>query len=193
MLKNFLKEFKDFAEKGSAVDMAVGVIVGATMNGVVNSLVKDIIMPPVGVLLGGVDFSEIFLILKYPKAGLLEGLVHSGNPHFATLSAAQAAGATTMNIGIFVNSIISFIITMFAVFMFVKIMNRLRDKKVTTRTCPYCQKIDVNVAATICPYCCSQIKPVPAQDSKLHAGSLIPVKNIGKKLGKQLKKLKVKS
>ncbi|MDR1207161.1 MAG: large conductance mechanosensitive channel protein MscL [Rickettsiales bacterium] len=189
MLKDFLKEFKDFAEKGSAVDMAVGVIVGATMNGVVNSLVKDIIMPPVGLLLGGVDFSEIFLVLKDPKVGMLENLVHEGGRHYATLSAAQSAGATTLNIGLFANAIISFIITMFAVFMFVKIMNKIRDKKVTTRTCPYCKMATVNVAATICPYCCSRIKPVPVPDSKSHAGSLIPVKNIGEKLGKQLKKI----
>jgi len=169
-MKKFLKEFKDFAEKGSAVDMAVGVIVGAAMNGVVNSLVKDVIMPPIGILLGNVDFSEFFVILKNPTEGT-----------FHTLAAANAAGATTLNVGLFTNAIISFLITLFAVFMFVRIMNKIRDKKVTTRACPYCQKGDVSVAATICPYCCSALKPVPVTESGIKAPN---IKGIGKKLGK---------
>ena len=183
MFKNFLSEFKAFAEKGSAVDMAVGVIVGATMNGVVNSLVKDIIMPPVGLLLGGVDFSELFWVLKYPKAGLIEGLVYESG-HFTTLAAAQSAGATTMNIGLFANAIISFLITMFAVFMFVRIMNRIRDKKITTRTCPLCYVMNVDVRATKCPSCCADIKSMPIQESKIKTDDLIPVAKIGKKLKK---------
>ena len=172
MFKNFLKEFKDFAEKGSAVDMAVGVIVGATMNGVVNSLVKDILMPPIGLLLGDVDFSQIFIVLRAP----------AGAGHINTLATAQSIGANTLNIGLFVNALISFLITMFAVFIFVRVMNKIRDKKVTTRNCPYCYAANVDVRATKCPNCCADIEPVPVQESKIKTDELIPVSKIRKKL-----------
>ncbi|GHS99845.1 large-conductance mechanosensitive channel [Bacteroidia bacterium] len=165
MFKNFFAEFKDFAQKGSAIDMAVGVITGAAMNGVVNSLVKDIIMPPIGLLLGDMDLSAYFWVLS-----------GGHDAHFNTAAAAQAAGATTLNIGLFVNSLISFIITLFAIFMFVKMANKLRTPKaVTTRTCPYCQTT-ISMAATKCPNCCSGVKPmkpVAAVDSEISIGGIM--------------------
>lgn len=160
---NFLKDFRAFIEKGSAIDMAVGIIVGSVMTSVVNSLVKDIIMPPIGLLIGGVDFSQLFIILAGGQQGV----------HYPTVEAAQAAGATTINIGVFMNSIISFLITMFAVFLIVRVVGKMRDKKpVTTRTCPYC-KTTINIEASKCPNCCSGITPekvVPAQESELSKG-----------------------
>ena len=144
-----LSEFKSFINKGSAIDMAVGIIVGSVMTSVVNSLVKDIIMPPVGLLIGGIDFSQWFYVLGGGEAGA----------HYTTMAAAQAAGATTLNLGTFLNTVISFLITMFAIFLFVKIVNSVRSKKpVTTRNCPYCQQ-SVSKLATKCPFCCSELTP----------------------------------
>ncbi len=142
------KEFKAFINKGSAIDMAVGIIVGSVMTSVVNSLVKDIIMPPVGMLVGGIDFSQWFFVLGGGEAGA----------HYATMAAAQAAGATTLNLGTFLNTVISFLITMFAIFIFVKIVNSARSKApVTTRACPYCKQ-SISKLATKCPFCCSAVK-----------------------------------
>ena len=101
---NLLKEFSTFVQRGNAIDMAVGIIVGSVMTGVVNSLVKDVIMPPIGLLIGGVDFSQWFFVLSNPAGG-----------HYETIAQAQAAGATTLNMGIFLNSVVSFFITMFAI------------------------------------------------------------------------------
>lgn len=146
---NLLKEFRAFIERGNAIDMAVGIIVGSVMTSVVNSLVKDIIMPPIGLLIGGVDFSQIFFVLG------------GGNPgeHYVTLEAAQAAGATTVNVGLFLNSVVSFLITMFAVFLLVRFVAKMRSKQpVTTRTCPYC-KTSISKAASKCPNCCSDVVP----------------------------------
>lgn len=144
-----IKEFKAFINKGSAIDMAVGIIVGSVMTGVVNSLVKDIIMPPVGMLIGGIDFSQWFFVLGGGEPGA----------HYNTMAEAASAGATTLNLGTFLNSIISFLITMFAIFLFVKIVNTARSKKpVTTHTCPYCQQ-QISKLATKCPFCCSAVKP----------------------------------
>lgn len=176
---NLLKEFRAFIERGSAIDMAVGIIVGGVMTGVVNSLVKDIIMPPIGLLIGGVDFSQLFVVL------------HGGEPgaHYATVDAAQAAGATTINIGIFMNTIVSFLITMFAVFMIVRAVNKARAKKpATTHSCPYCQS-SISNAATKCPFCCSDVEPVETgtvEDSDLAKG----LKNLGKVAGTGLNRIK---
>ena len=151
MAKNngILKEFGTFVQRGNAIDMAVGIIVGSVMTGVVNSLVKDVIMPPIGLLVGGVDFSQWFLVLNNPTGGSYE-----------TVAAAQAAGATTLNLGLFLNSVVSFFITMFAIFLFVRTMNKMRDKKpANTHACPYC-KSSINNAATKCPFCCSDVEPV---------------------------------
>nr|MBQ0091133.1 large conductance mechanosensitive channel protein MscL [Candidatus Enterousia merdequi] len=144
-----LDEFKAFINKGSAIDMAVGIIVGSVMTSVVNSLVKDIIMPPVGMMIGGVDFSQWFFVIGGGEPGA----------HYTTIQAAQAAGATTLNLGVFLNSIISFFITMLAIFIVVKISNSVRSKApVTTRACPYCTQ-NISKSATKCPYCCSAVKP----------------------------------
>jgi large conductance mechanosensitive channel len=111
-----LKEFKEFALRGNVMDMAVGIIMGAAFGAIVTSLVNDVIMPPIGLMLGGVDFAGILLVLK------------SGNPPppYATPAAAKAAGAVTMNVGVFLNALISFVLVAVAVFMLVKAINRLR-------------------------------------------------------------------
>lgn len=160
---NLLKEFRAFIERGSAIDMAVGIIVGSVMTSVVNSLVKDIIMPPIGVLIGGVDFSQLFIVLAGGQAGVV----------YPTVEAAQAAGVTTMNIGVFFNSIVSFLITMFAIFLFVRVVNKMRSKQpVTTRACPYC-KTSISMAACKCPNCCSDVTPLevgPVEKSDISKG-----------------------
>lgn len=110
------KEFKEFAVRGNVVDMAVGIIIGGAFGTIVSSLVNDVLMPPIGLLMGGVDFSDIFLVLK-------------GEGPYATLADATAAGAVTINVGVFVNNVISFLIVAFAVFMLVKGINRLRRQQ----------------------------------------------------------------
>ena len=145
-----IKEFATFVQRGNAIDMAVGIIVGSAMTGVVNSLVKDVIMPPIGWMIGGVDFSQWFFVLGGGEAGAT----------YETIAQAQAAGATTLNMGLFVNSVVSFFITMFAIFLFVRTMNKMRDKKpANTHACPYCQS-SISNAATKCPFCCSDVEPV---------------------------------
>lgn len=154
----FLKGFLAFIEKGNAIDMAVGIIVGSVMTSLVNSLVKDIIMPPIGLLIGGVDFSNLFIVLD-------QG-VHNIVGEYPTLAAAQAAGATTLNVGLFLNSLVSFTITMFAVFVIIRSVNRIRGQKpVTTRVCPYC-KTSIDRTATKCPNCCSKVTPLPPEKTK---------------------------
>ena len=117
---SILKEFKEFAVKGNVIDLAVGLIIGAEFGKIVNSLVQDIIMPPIGVLIGGIDFKNLFLTLK-------EGASTPGP--YATLAEAQKAGAITMNIGLFVTTSISFIIIAFAVFLLVKAFNKIKSEK----------------------------------------------------------------
>lgn len=142
-----LKEFKEFALRGNVIDMAVGIIIGAAFGSVVTSLVKDILMPPIGFLLGKVDFSNLFISL-------------SGR--YATLAEAQAAGAPTINYGIFINTILNFVIVAAAVFFFfVRPINRMRQAKEkpapaapTTKECPYCFST-IPLKATRCPYCTS--------------------------------------
>jgi large conductance mechanosensitive channel len=112
-----LQEFKTFAMRGNAIDLAVGVVVGAAFSGIVNSLVKDIINPPLGLMLGGIDFSNFFAVLK-------------GDDTYPTLAAAQAAGAVTLNYGIFINAMINFLIVAFALFMVIRAINRLTAPKV---------------------------------------------------------------
>lgn len=181
-MANLIKEFKSFIYKGSAIDMAVGIIVGSVMTGLVNSLVSDLLMPPIGLLIGGVDFSGLFIVLAGGEPGA----------HYATAAAANAAGATTMNMGNFLNSVVSFLITMFAIFIFVKIVNKTRDKAAaTTRTCPYCQST-ISIAATKCPHCCSDVKPEKpqaAEESDLKKG----IKNLQKMAKGTISKIKVKS
>ncbi|MGQ7790864.1 large conductance mechanosensitive channel protein MscL [Faunimonas sp. B44] len=112
-----LQEFKEFALKGNVVDLAVGIIIGAAFGAIVSSLVDDIIMPPIGLLLGGIDFSELFVVLK-------------GDGAYNTVAQAREAGAVTWNVGLFVNAVVKFVIVAFAVFLLVKGMNRLTRKQV---------------------------------------------------------------
>ena len=140
-----LKEFKEFAMKGNVVDMAVGIIIGAAFGGIINSLVHDVIMPPIGLLLGHVDFSSLFLNLS--------------GKSYPTLAAAKAAGAPTINYGAFINTIINFVIIAFAVFLLVRQVNRWTKKpgpppEVTTKDCPYCLS-KVPIKASKCAYCTS--------------------------------------
>ena len=114
-----LKEFREFAVKGNVVDMAVGIIIGAAFGKIVDSLVKDVIMPPIGLLLGKVDFSNLFFVMK---PGTTPG-------PYLTVDAAQKAGAVTFNYGVFINSIISFVIVAFAVFLLIRVINRLRRQE----------------------------------------------------------------
>ena len=145
------KEFKEFAMRGNVVDMAVGIVIGAAFSAIVKSMVDDVLMPPIGLLLGGVDFSDFFVVLK-------EGAKAAAPYH--NLADAKAAGAVTLNFGLFVNAVISFTIVAFALFMLVKGMNRLRaneaPKPVTTKKCPHCCS-DIAIEATRCPHCTSQL------------------------------------
>lgn len=143
-------EFKEFAVKGSMIDLAIGIIIGAAFSGVVNSLVNDIIMPPIGLLLGKVDFTNLFLTL-------------SGN-NFLTLEEAKTAGSVTLNYGIFVNTVINFLIVAFAVFIMVKQVNNFKLKlekepaaAPTSKVCPFC-KSAIHIEAVRCPSCTSEIK-----------------------------------
>jgi large conductance mechanosensitive channel len=147
-----LKEFKEFAMRGNVIDMAVGIIIGAAFGTIVKSLVTDIIMPPIGLLLGNVDFTNLFSVLK-------EGAKTAGP--YASLVDAQTAGAVTINYGVFINTIISFIIVAFAIFMVIRSMNNLKKKEKvfaepTTKDCPYCL-INIPIKATRCPNCTSQL------------------------------------
>ena len=175
---NLLKEFRAFVERGNAIDMAVGIIVGSVMTGVVNSLVKDVIMPPIGLLIGGVDFSQWFFVLNNPSGG-----------HYETIAAAQAAGATTLNMGLFLNSVVSFFITMFAIFLFVRTVNKMRSKKpANTHACPYCT-MSISNSATKCPHCCSAVEAVKTgevEDSELEKS----IKNLTKMASGQISKIK---
>ena len=147
------KEFKEFAIKGNVVDMAVGIIIGAAFGTIVKSLVADVIMPPIGLLLGGVDFTNMFVVLK---AG-----AEMAGP-YETLVAAQEAGAVTMNIGAFINTIISFVIVAFAVFMVIRNINKMKREEAappaepTTKECPRCMST-FPIKATKCAFCASDI------------------------------------
>lgn len=147
-----LKEFKEFAMRGNVVDMAVGIIIGGAFATIVKSLVADVIMPPIGLLLGGVDFTDLFVLLK-------EG---STAAPYATLAAAQEAGAVVISYGVFINAVISFIIVAFAVFLLIRSINRLRREEEappaapTTKDCPFCFS-SVSLKATRCPHCTSEI------------------------------------
>jgi large conductance mechanosensitive channel len=147
------KEFKEFAMKGNVVDMAVGIIVGAAFGTIVKSLVDDIIMPPIGLLLGNVDFSDLFITLKQ---GATAG-------PYATLAVAKGAGAVTWGYGAFLNTIVSFLIVAIAVFFLVKGINRLKRQEAapppaapTTKECPYCLSA-IAIKATRCAYCTSNV------------------------------------
>jgi len=153
-MKGMMEEFKKFVMRGNVIDMAVGIIIGAAFTKIVNSMVADILMPPLGLLLGKVDFSNWFIVLK-------DGA--NGTGTYATMEAAQAAGATTLNLGLFLNAVISFLIVAFCVFLLVKGINKLNAPKetapapVTTKKCPYCCS-EIALEATKCPHCTSELK-----------------------------------
>lgn len=144
-----IKEFKEFIARGNALDLAVGVVIGAAFGAIVTSLVADLVMPVVGLALGGADFAELYVVLK-------EGATAAP---YATLAAAQEAGAVTLNYGLFINALVNFLIIAFAIFMIVKSVNKLRkpaEPEVTTKACPFCLT-DVPLAATRCPACTSEL------------------------------------
>ncbi|MCX6842899.1 MAG: large-conductance mechanosensitive channel protein MscL [candidate division WOR-3 bacterium] len=145
-----VKEFKEFIMRGNVMDMAIGIIIGAAFGGIVKSLVDDVIMPPIGLLLGKVDFANLFVVLKH---GAMPG-------PYPSVAAAKAAGAVTLNFGVFVNTIINFVIVGFAIFLMVKGVNHLRRPKSvpagepTTKDCPHCFT-SIPIKATRCPNCTS--------------------------------------
>jgi large conductance mechanosensitive channel len=148
-----LKEFKEFAMKGNVLDMAVGIIIGAAFGTIIGSLVADVIMPPIGLLLGSVDFANLFVVLKEGKVA---------GP-YASLAAAKAAGAVSINIGVFINTVINFIILAFAVFLLIRSVNQMRRKEQapppapTTKDCSHCFTA-IPIKATRCPHCTSELK-----------------------------------
>ena len=146
-----LKEFKAFAIKGNAVDLAVGIIIGGAFGTIVQSLVNDVIMPPIGLLLGNVDFKDLFWVLK-------DGV--KAPPPYLTIAAAQDAGAVTLNYGRFINSLVAFLIVAFVVFLLVRVMNRLQPEEAAaapnTKDCPFCAR-SIPIKATRCPECTSSL------------------------------------
>jgi large conductance mechanosensitive channel len=149
-----LKEFKEFAMRGNVLDMAVGIIIGAAFGTIVNSLVTDVIMPPIGLLLGNIDFSNLFIVLK--------GGTKAPAP-YESLAAAKAAGATSINYGVFINTIITFLIVAFAVFLLIRSINKLKRQEEapppvpTTKECIHCFST-IPIKATRCPHCTSELK-----------------------------------
>ena len=143
-----LEEFKKFAMRGNVVDMAVGIIIGAAFGKIVSSLVKDVIMPPIGLLMGNVDFSNLFINLS--------------DESYASLKAAQEAGAATINYGVFINTVLDFIIVAFAIFMVIRAMNKAKKKEETppaeptTKSCPECLS-EIPLAAKRCAHCTSVV------------------------------------
>lgn len=148
--KGFVKEFQEFITRGNVVDLAVGVIVGAAFTKIVDSLVKDVVLPPIGLLTGRIDFSSIFINLS--------------DKTFATLADAEAAGAPVIRIGMFLNAVLNFLIVALVIFIVIKQINRLRRKQEEekqheipeARHCPYCF-MEVHAQATKCPHCTSEL------------------------------------
>ncbi len=144
-----IKEFKEFAMRGNVMDMAIGIVLGAAFGKIVSSFVKDILMPPLGYLMGNVDFTNLFIDLS--------------GKGFATLEEAQKAGAPTLNYGMFLNTVVDFVIIAFAIFLVVRQMNRLKKaeepapSEPTTKPCPYCLS-EIPLEATRCPHCTSQLE-----------------------------------
>ena len=151
-----MNEFKKFICRGNVMDMAVGIILGAAFGKIVDSMVKDIIMPPLGWLMGKVDFTNLYLTLPDYNGQIT---------HYPSLEAAKAAGAVTINYGVFINTLISFVIVAFAVFLLVKAINKLKNatikeeekqEEITTKTCPKCFST-IHIQATKCPNCTSDL------------------------------------
>jgi large conductance mechanosensitive channel len=144
-----LKEFKEFAMRGNVLDMAVGIIIGAAFGKIVTSLVSDILMPPIGLLLGKLDFASLFISLTGQTYG--------------SLAEAKNAGAATINYGLFINSVIDFVIVAFAIFLIIRQVNKLQRKPqqpepaTTTKECPYCA-LAIPIKAVRCPQCTSELR-----------------------------------
>ncbi len=159
-MAKIIQDFQKFIMRGNVVDMAVGIIIGGAFGTIVKSLVDDIIMPPIGFILGNVDFADLFLVLREGQEAL---------PPYSTVASAQEAGAVTLNYGIFINNVVSFLIVGFAVFLLVRMVNRLdemiegEDPPVppTTKDCPYCHEI-IKIEASRCPNCTSELEGQPA-------------------------------
>jgi len=151
-----LKEFKEFAMRGNVVDMAVGIIIGAAFGTIINSLVSDVIMPPIGLLFGNIDFSNLFIVLR-------QGAKEAGP--YGSLAAAKAAGAVSINYGFFINTVISFVIVAFAVFLLIRGVNKMKRQAETppavptTKECPYCLST-IPIKATRCGHCTSELKAI---------------------------------
>jgi large conductance mechanosensitive channel len=142
------KEFREFAARGSVLDLAVGVILGAAFGKIVTSLVNDVLMPPIGLILGGFDFKGLFVALN--------------GASYPSLAAAQAANAPTINYGVFVNTVLEFLIVAFVIFMLVRQINRMKTPAPTpakdnSRDCPYCVS-RIALKATRCPFCTSEVR-----------------------------------
>lgn len=137
------KEFKTFISKGNVIDLAVGLVVGAAFGKIVTSFVNDILMPPIGLLMGKVDFSNLFINLS--------------GKHYSSLAAAKAAGAPVISYGSFINNVIDFLIVAFAIFIVVKQANRFK-KATAPRECPHCFQV-ISLKATRCPFCTSELAP----------------------------------
>ena len=155
-MKKIWKEFQEFAVKGNAVDLAVGVIIGAAFGSIVNSLVKDVVMPPISVLTGGLDFSNKFLVLRAAK---------DGSVAFNTPADAAKAGAITWNYGNFVTLVINFLIVAGAVFLLIRAINKLRrpaENEPNEKSCPACA-MKIPIKATRCPYCTSELTQATTQ------------------------------
>lgn len=169
-MAKLIKEFREFAVKGNVIDMAVGIIIGGAFTLIVQSMVKDVMNPVIGLLVGGIDFSNFFIVLR-------EGAV--AGPYL-TLGAAQTAGAVTLNIGLFLNAVISFTIVAFVVFMLVRSINRLKREEVVApkspveKPCPHCL-MTVPIKATRCGHCTSVIEPVEPAPAVSTASSAPPV------------------
>lgn len=153
-MKNVISEFKTFVMRGNVIDMAVGIIIGGAFTKIVNSMVSDVLMPVLGLVLGKVNFSNWFVVLKAAP---------NGEKHFTTIAAAQEAGATTWNLGLFFDAVVSFLIVAFCIFILIKAINKLNKPAPapaaapTTKKCPHCCS-EIAIEATRCPHCTSEIK-----------------------------------
>ena len=156
-MSNMWKEFKEFAIKGNAIDLAVGVIIGAAFGSIITSLVKDILMPPIGLLTGGLDFSNKFLVLKAGADGMT---------NFATPADAVAHKAITWNYGNFITFVINFVIVAFCIFLVVKAVNQMKrpaaNAEPVSKDCPACAMI-IPIKATRCPHCTTELTQAPTR------------------------------